>query len=1074
MQHAKKVISWMLSVCLVLSLLVGVQVPVRAAENGKIKVTCVGDSITAGYKSTNGQSYPTQLQALLGDGYEVLNVGSSGSTVRRSVDEAYSKTNKYKTGLASNPDIVIIMIGTNDSVKFNLKSENTDLKAEFRRDYAALIEEYQNCGTNPKIILGLPTTSVSEKNVEDDRDDKNEAFVIPIIKELAAEYKLQLLDTHTYTGAWVRESSGQRYNYLADGLHPNNAGYGKLADFFANAVLGYTQKFTGDLQVGTNYTITARSSGQALTVADYSADNNAGLCQMQNKSYESQVWKLIANADGYYQFENLYSGKVLDVPNSSTEQSTQIVQFDKGTGDNQKFMLESTGDGYWRITPKVAPDMALNVSGNSNDSGAAVVQWPYGNGSANAQWRIQEVTQTATNPNQPGGVALSMLAMEAEVGTLANGAQLTATDESSNGYYVGFIGGAGNGTLTFNVNAETAGMRTLNIYYATFLDRSMDVIVNGTSTQVAFAANGSWTKPSDQPAVVRVKLNEGANTIQFAGVNNGDAPNIDRVEIALTETEMANTVTGLINTLPTNVLNSDRDKSLITGVEQVYNSLSAEVKKNVTNVSKLTAAVEGLKEATKTPEEIEADNKAAAQPVIDKIAALGTITLQSENSIKDARAAYDALTAAQQQYVTNYSVLQNAETTLNQLKDNAAQEQKDQAAAKTVTDAIAALGMITLESEDGIKAARTAYDALTAEQKKLVTNYDVLEAAEKTYAQLKEQQGESESESESETAGNQKDQEAAKAVTDSIAALGTITLESEDDIQAARAAYDALTAAQKKLVTNYDVLEAAEKTYAQLKEQQGESENDQAKKDQEAAKAVSDMIAGLGNITLGSESKIQAARAAYDALTAEQKKLVANLDTLQTAETTLKQLIENTKTDSCVQVGGIKITGISKQIAAGKKIQLKADVTPANAVNKTLTWKSSNETYATVDANGRVSVKKAGKNKKVTITATANDGSGITAKYTIKIMPKAVKKIAISAKTKTVKAGSKLTLKAKVTPSKKINKKVKWTSSNEKYATVSKKGVVKTKKAGKGKKVKITAAATDGSNKKATIKISIK
>ena len=84
-----------------------------------------------------------------------------------------------------------------------------------------------------------------------------------------------------------------------------------------------------------------------------------------------------------------------------------------------------------------------------------------------------------------------------------------------------------------------------------------------------------------------------------------------------------------------------------------------------------------------------------------------------------------------------------------------------------------------------------------------------------------------------------------------------------------------------------------------------------------------------------------------------------------------------------------------------------------------------------------------------------------------------VKKVAISGK-KTVKAGKTLKLKAKVTATKKANKKLKWTSSNKKYATVSSAGKVKALKAGKGKKVKITAAATDGSGKKKTITIKIK
>ena len=94
--------------------------------------------------------------------------------------------------------------------------------------------------------------------------------------------------------------------------------------------------------------------------------------------------------------------------------------------------------------------------------------------------------------------------------------------------------------------------------------------------------------------------------------------------------------------------------------------------------------------------------------------------------------------------------------------------------------------------------------------------------------------------------------------------------------------------------------------------------------------------------------------------------------------------------------------------------------------------------------------------------------------YKIKIMKSAVKSIKVKA-AKSVKAGKKVKAKVTVkTTGKNANKKLKWTSSNTKYATVSSKGVIKTKKAGRGKTVKITAAATDGSGKKSTVKIKIK
>ncbi len=89
-----------------------------------------------------------------------------------------------------------------------------------------------------------------------------------------------------------------------------------------------------------------------------------------------------------------------------------------------------------------------------------------------------------------------------------------------------------------------------------------------------------------------------------------------------------------------------------------------------------------------------------------------------------------------------------------------------------------------------------------------------------------------------------------------------------------------------------------------------------------------------------------------------------------------------------------------------------------------------------------------------------------------KTTPK-VKKITISGK-KSVKAGKSLKLKAKVKAPKGANKKIKWKSSNKKYAKVYKNGKVKTFKKAKGKKVKITAVAVDGSGKKKTVTIKIK
>ena len=182
-----------------------------------------------------------------------------------------------------------------------------------------------------------------------------------------------------------------------------------------------------------------------------------------------------------------------------------------------------------------------------------------------------------------------------------------------------------------------------------------------------------------------------------------------------------------------------------------------------------------------------------------------------------------------------------------------------------------------------------------------------------------------------------------------------------------------------------------------------------------------------------------------------------------------------TPTPEVVKVSSIKVAAKSYKIAAGKKVTITPETAPENAANKAVTYESSNTKYATVNEKGVVTTKKAGAGKSVTIKVTAADGSGVTTNVKVTIMKNAVKKIKLTAKPKTVKAGKKVTVKAKVTTTgKKVNKTLAWSSSNEKYATVNQKGVVKATKAGAGKTVTITARSTDGTNKKATIKIKIK
>ena len=165
-------------------------------------------------------------------------------------------------------------------------------------------------------------------------------------------------------------------------------------------------------------------------------------------------------------------------------------------------------------------------------------------------------------------------------------------------------------------------------------------------------------------------------------------------------------------------------------------------------------------------------------------------------------------------------------------------------------------------------------------------------------------------------------------------------------------------------------------------------------------------------------------------------------------------------------VSSVKLSKASATIKKGKTLTLKATVSPKSASNKTLTWKSSNKKVATVSSKGVVKAVNAGTAK---ITATANDGSGKKYTCTVKVnIP--VSSVKLNKASAELTEGEAVTLKATVAPSNASNKSVKWSTSNTKVATVSA-GKVTAKSAGTAT---ITAAAADGSGKKAVCKITVK
>lgn len=173
--------------------------------------------------------------------------------------------------------------------------------------------------------------------------------------------------------------------------------------------------------------------------------------------------------------------------------------------------------------------------------------------------------------------------------------------------------------------------------------------------------------------------------------------------------------------------------------------------------------------------------------------------------------------------------------------------------------------------------------------------------------------------------------------------------------------------------------------------------------------------------------------------------------------------------NSKVRVNKVTITEPADQelvLTSGKTYTLKTKVTPSNANNKALSYSSSNPKVATVNSKGTITAKSSGK---ATITAKAKDGSGKSASVNITVTT-LIKSITLVDTSITKEAGSDYQVVAIIAPYDASNKKLSYSSSNSNLATVDENGKVSLKKEGT---VTITAAATDGSNKKASVSIKI-
>lgn len=178
--------------------------------SGAIKVAAVGDSLTYGYglEQREKDAYPSVLADKLGHLYQVSNYGLSGRSLQSTADYPYFLEKNAQLSLESEADIVIIMIGSNDSRALYWNRDR------FIREYREMVERYIDLSSQPDVYLVIPPYIPTSRFGLNNQIIEEELQII--IPSIANELGLPTINLYTLT-------KGQ-LNYYSDGLHLNVLG----------------------------------------------------------------------------------------------------------------------------------------------------------------------------------------------------------------------------------------------------------------------------------------------------------------------------------------------------------------------------------------------------------------------------------------------------------------------------------------------------------------------------------------------------------------------------------------------------------------------------------------------------------------------------------------------------------------------------------------------------------------------------------------------------------------------------------------------------------------------------------
>jgi lysophospholipase L1-like esterase len=370
----------------------------NSRATAQIRVACVGDSITYGVAVSNQAttSYPADLQNSLGSGYNVQNFGYPGLALMNlpqgnpSSHPAYTSTSQYTSMVAFNPNIIIVILGTNDaSFPVDASGWSTDYLSTFTSQYESFITSLRNQPAKPTVYIATLPEVYGTNQYGIDPTIAN-TIITPAIHTIAAATGAPLIDIHTAT-----VSTGA---YSGDNVHPNDQG----TTFLANTV--YTA-LEPPLATNINYQIVDSTSGMCVTDTNASTSSGTPLEQVTcGTNQTSQQWTLKSTGNGSFSVTSVNAPSLAwDDTSSSTANSTLIQLLTSSNTTDEEWLATQQPNKDWTFT-NLTSGRCLDDTNGSTTSGTQFQQYACAENTNQEFSLVQAGTAPPSPPTAPSNL----------------------------------------------------------------------------------------------------------------------------------------------------------------------------------------------------------------------------------------------------------------------------------------------------------------------------------------------------------------------------------------------------------------------------------------------------------------------------------------------------------------------------------------------------------------------------------------------------------------------------------------------------------------------------------------------